>query len=152
MATLGTVTLVGNSGTSYPFTVVPMGTPLATVGGVYAVLRDVRCDRPGTRRSLIENRIDATEATRWSVLYIGQTETLRVRFENLFLDMGLARIGATHLAVLGADCESQRRSIEFDLVPRYAALITQSGHFSRKRLELVESITIEQWSACSTSL
>ena len=53
------------------------------------------------RRSLIENRIDATEATRWSVLYIGQTVNLRVRFENIFLDMGLARIGATHLAISG---------------------------------------------------
>ena len=150
MATLGTVTLVGNSGTSYPFTVVPMGTPLATTGGVFAVLRDVRCDRPAMRRSLIENRIDAMEATRWSVLYIGQTVNLRVRFENIFLDMGLARIGATHLAGLDTESESVRRSIEFDLVPRYAALITQSGHSSRK--QLVESITIEQWSACSGSL
>jgi len=100
--TLGTVTLVGNSGTSYPLTVVPLGTPFAAVGGVYAVLRDVRCDRPGMRRSLIENRIDATEATpHWSILYIGQTENFRLRFENIFLDMGLARIGATHLAISG---------------------------------------------------
>src|SRR5208282_1912071 len=141
VATLGTVTLVGTSGTSYPFTVVPLGTPFAAVGGVYAVLRDMRCTRSWTRRSLIESRSDVTEATRWSVLYIGQTVNLRVRFENIFLDMGLARIGATHLAGLGADCDSQRRSIEFDLVPRYAAFITQSGHFSRK--QLVESITIE---------
>jgi len=120
-----------------------MGTPLATTGGVFAVLRDVRCDRPAMRRSLIENRIDATEATpHWSILYIGQTENFRLRFENIFLDMGLARIGATHLASLGADCESQRRSIEFDLVPRYATLISQSGQSSRK--QLVETISIVQ--------
>jgi len=146
VATLETVVLVGNSGTSYPFAVVPMGTPLATVGGVYAVLRDMRCTRSWTRRSLIESRSDVTEAApRWSILYIGQTDNLRLRFENIFLDMGLARIGATHLGVLGADCESQRRSIEFHLVPRYAALISQFGQSSRK--QLVESITIEQWSA-----
>jgi len=149
MATFGTVTLVGNSGTSYLFTIVPMGTPLASAGGVYTVLRDVRCDRPGTRRSLIGNRIDATEATRWSVLYIGQTENLRLRFGNSFLDMGLARIGATHLAGLGAESESHRRSIEFDLVPRYASILNQPGRPHRK--QLVESLTIEQWSACSAS-
>jgi hypothetical protein len=145
VATLGTVTLIGNSGTSYPFKVVPLGTPLATVGGVYAVLRDVRCDRPGMRRSLIEKRIDATEATRWSVLYIGQTMNLRVRFENIFLDMGLARIGATHLAGLGAASEAQRRSIEFDLVQHYAPLLTQQPSPFGSQF-LVESLTIAQQS------
>ena len=146
MDTLETVILTGRSGRCYSFTVLPKGSPLAAVGVVYAVLRDGAIDRFWPRRSVMDmdNQPRPTHP-QWTVLYIGQTEDLRARFENAHLDLELARIRATHLAVSGVDAESQRCATEGDLVPRYASLIARPPRPQRKHL--VESITIAQRSA-----
>jgi hypothetical protein len=109
MAMHPTVTLTARSGTSYPFTVFPLGTPLAAVGGVYAILRD-------------------DEGGRWTVLYIGQTGDLSSRFDNHHQEMAFRRHRATHIAAIGISGEERRRQVEADLVGTYAPPINQTAH------------------------
>ena len=108
MAAFETVNLTGRSGTSYPFTVFPRGTPLAAVGGVYAVMSD--------------------ERTQWTMLYIGQTGDLNSRFDNHHHDDNFARHRASHLAALSVANDAQRRAIEADLVQRYEPALNQTAH------------------------
>lgn len=108
MAMHPTVTLTARSGISYPFTVLPLGTPLAAVGGVYAIMRD--------------------EGARWTVLYIGQTGDFSSRFDSHHHEMAFRRQRATHIAVIGISGEERRRHIEADLVSRYAPPINQTAH------------------------
>jgi hypothetical protein len=146
MATLEVISLMGCSGRSYAFTVNPIGAPLAAMGAVYAVLRDGSLENCWTRRSVLGTcHHPRPSGSRWTVLYIGQTENISARFANARRDLELARIRATHCAVLGAEGESWRRSLEFDLVQRYAALLPQAPLTQRK--PLVESLTIAQRSA-----
>jgi len=146
MATFEVISLMGRSGRSYPFRVYQIGAPIAAVGAVYAVLRDGPVESVWTRRSVLGMGHPASPSQpQWTVLYIGQTDDLRTRFDNANLDLELARIRATHLAIAGDDAESQRREIESDLVPRYALLMARPPRLQRKRL--VESITIAQGSA-----
>jgi hypothetical protein len=141
MGTLEMISLMGRSGQSYTFTAIPIGFPLAAVGAVYAVLHDGPIERWRMRRSVLEIGPPLRlRHSRWTVLYIGQTDNLSARFANALRDLELARICATHLAVLDAEDESRRRSMEFDLVPHYASLLKQSG--LPARTSLVESITL----------
>jgi len=144
MGNLEIVTLTGKSGTCYDLLVLPVGTPLAAIGAVYSVLRDGPSCGTWERRSLIRRK-SPSEGRQWSVLYIGQTNDLDARFENAHVDQELARIRATHIAILGAASEPQRRSIEFDLVHHYASLLTRAVPFNRQCL--VESLTIAPCSA-----
>ena len=108
MAMHPTVTLTARSGTSYHFPVFPLGTPLAVVGGVYAVMRD--------------------DGARWTVLYIGQTGDLSCRFDNHHHEMAFRRQRATHIAAIGISAEDRRRQVEADLVGTYAPPINQTAH------------------------
>ena len=139
------VILTGHTGRSYIFTVIPIGSPLASIGMVYALLSGVPGDGFGMRRSLMRLDPPRSSHSDWTVLYIGQADDLRARFENAQIDPDLARICDTHLAVLEADSDPQRRAIEADLVPRYASLLARLPCSSRK--SLVEFITIAHRSA-----
>ena len=104
MGACDTITLQG-SGMTYSFAVCPLWASTTNAGGVYAILHDGPVDRIRPQRSLIEMRCAQRDAVRqWQILYIGQTGNLEARFANAQEDLALARIGATHLAVLTTAC------------------------------------------------
>ena len=108
MAMYSTVTMTSRSGVAYHLTVFPLGTPLAAVGGVYAIMR----------------RLGA----RWTALYIGKTGDLRSCFDNLHQKTEFRRQRATHIAVLAISSGDRRRQIEAGLVGMYAPPINQTAH------------------------
>jgi len=145
MVVFESATLTGKSGATYSFLVVPFGTPLSAAGVVYALLRDQE-QQFGTGRSLFALPIRSSVGRRqWTVLYVGQTENLSQRFERYEMDDDLARINASHIAVIGEPSAEHRTVIERDLIRRYVALPRQSTPCRRR--SLVESITITPRSA-----
>ncbi len=146
MATLEAISLMGCSGRSYPFTVHPIGAPLAATGAVYALLHDGPIEPCLTKRSVLGmDPRSCRRGPQWTVLYVGHTDDIRERFALARLEWELVRIRATHLAVLRTEDVSQRRCVESDLVPRYATLLPPAR--CSRRAPLVESITIAPYPA-----
>lgn len=145
MAALESTALTGKSGTTYSFLVVPFGSPLSAGGAVYALLRDQE-QRYVTGRTLFASPRQSSDVRRqWIVLFVGQTENLSQRFKRYEMDDDLARINASHIAVIVAPSAEHRITIERDLIQRYATLPRQRTHCHRR--SLVESITITPRSA-----
>lgn len=96
MAAEDSVTVAGQSGTTYDFEVYPWGTTFNPVGGLYLVLKK--------------------QIANYSILYIGQTGDLSERFDNHHQAPCFNRNGKTHVAVRGEGSEQKRLAIETDLI------------------------------------
>ena len=92
-----TASIRGASGTAYPFTVYPWGTPFQRFGAVYSVLKH----RPDGR---------------YDILYIGQTADMSERLDNHHKDGCFCRHGRTHIGVHPEPVEARRLAIETDLI------------------------------------
>ena len=97
-----TITLRGTSGSSYTFSIYPLGQAFKALGGVYAILR--------------------FEGGSYQVLYVGQTGDLSERFDDHHKAACFSRNGATHIAVLVEPSESRRLMIEKDLTAMYSPI------------------------------
>ncbi len=95
-----TLPLRGRSGATYLFTVFPWGTSFKQLGGVYVVLRREQLDQ-------------------YTVLYVGQTEDLRTRFDNHHKQGCFDRNRKTHIGVLLESSEQRRLAIEADPIAAY---------------------------------
>lgn len=94
------LTLRGASGATYTFMAFPWGTPLKSVGALYAVLR----------REVSGQHV---------VLYVGETGDLNTRFDNHHKQACFDRNRKTHIGVLLESSAQRRLAIEADLVAAY---------------------------------
>lgn len=98
---MATLTLTGNSGTSYEFSVYTYGRTFQAVGAVYAI----------TRRD---------DEGRHAVIYVGQTGDLSERLDGHekepCFELFLANRTCTH----EDDYEDSRRQKEADLIEKYS--------------------------------
>lgn len=94
-----TVTATGKSGTTYEFQVFPWNTSFNPVAAVYMVLK--------------------THSSQYTILYVGETDNLKERFDNHHKQPCFDRNGKSHIGVLREDGESRRLRIEADLVAGY---------------------------------
>ena len=99
-----TITAIGKSGTKYEFQVFPWGTSFNAVAAVYLVLKK--------------------QAGKYPVLYVGETEDLKERFENHHKQGCFDRNGKTHVGVLQEGIGTRRLRIEADLVANYNPPVT----------------------------
>ncbi|MEZ5529365.1 MAG: GIY-YIG nuclease family protein [Porticoccaceae bacterium] len=94
------VTLRGASEQTYPFNVYPWGTSFKPLGAVYTVLR--------------------LEGSKYTILYIGQTNNLSERFDNHHRKVCFDRNGKTHIGIHQEASEKQRFYKETDMVRNYS--------------------------------
>jgi len=94
-----TITATGESGTQYEFQIFPWGTSFNRVAAVYLVLKK--------------------QPNQYTVLYVGETEDLKERFENHHKQGCFDRNGKTHIGVLQEGIGTRRLRIEADLVANY---------------------------------
>lgn len=95
-----TIRVQGASGTTYPFTVYPWGTPFQCFGAVYLVLRQLQNGN-------------------YRILYIGQTGDMSERFDDHHKEPCFRRNGRSHIGVLPEPSKPRRLAIERDLITAY---------------------------------
>lgn len=94
-----TIRVQGASGTTYPFTVFPWGTPFQRFGAVYLVLRQ--------------------QSGNYGILYVGQTGDMSERFDDHHKEHCFRRNGRTHIGVLAEPSKQRCLAIEQDLIAAY---------------------------------
>ena len=91
----------GASGTTYPLTLYPWGTPFQRFGAVYLVLRQL-------------------ENSNYRILYVGETADMGERFDDHHKEPCFRRNGRSHIGVLSEEPPKPRRlAIEQDLITAY---------------------------------
>jgi len=101
-------TLNGESGITYYFDLSPWGRPFPPLGAVYAVL---------SRNPLLCS---------YTVLYIGQTGNLNIRFNHQHHRCGcFDRLHKTHVGIHIEPSEAKRRFKESDLIGNYRPLCNE---------------------------
>jgi len=96
-----TTTLNGESGITYYFDLTPWGRPFPPVGAVYTVLN---------RNPILGS---------YTVLYIGQTSNLNVRFNHHYGQDCFDRPHKTHVGIHVEPSEAARRQKVSDLIGNY---------------------------------
>ena len=100
MPKLGTLFLKGKSGTSYPFVVYSLDSNFSKIPAVYVVT-----DRHKNEESYSHN-----------IIYIGQTDNLKERFENHHKQNCFDKHNANVLCIHQESSEKKRLTIETDLI------------------------------------
>ncbi len=95
-----TITLEGASGRNYEFDVYPWGTSFKPLGAVYTVLK-----KPPSN---------------FTILYIGQTGDLSIRFDDHHKQACFDRNSKTHIGIHLESTESSRLAVEADLLANYS--------------------------------
>lgn len=107
MPIIGTLSLVGRSGTRYTFDVYPYDTEFNPVSAIYCV----------SHRHVRAQTVDDH-----SLIYIGQTENLKNRFDSHHDEACFLRNSANCKSVLLEPSEFKRLAIERDLLENYRTL------------------------------
>ncbi len=105
MANVGTLTLTGESGKKYEFTVYGMGTAFISVAAVYAVTKRVK---------------DSDDSYTHSTIYIGETSDLKEQFENHHKQDCFDEKKANCVCVHPDDSQLSRLEKESDLLKNYS--------------------------------
>lgn len=100
MAKIGTLTLVGVSGTEYEFNIYHVGAVFKDIGGVYCFT-------------------EVDEDNRHTPIYIGITDNLSTRFNNHHKEECIEDEDATCICVYAEEDEDSRVAMEDDLIPAY---------------------------------
>lgn len=100
----GTLTLTGQSGTEYPFNVYSLDSYFGEVSAVYVV----------TKRYMKGDNYSHT------IIYIGQTDNLKERFDNHHKQVCFDENDANTLCVHQELSEKTRLTIETDLIEAYS--------------------------------
>jgi len=101
MPSLGKTNFDGDSGTTYHFTVYPLGTRIRKLSGLYVIANRSRDEAAGYQHDAI---------------YVGQTEDLSQPFERHRKAAEFERHGANCICLHADDSEDSRREKERDLV------------------------------------
>jgi hypothetical protein len=99
-----TIILVGKSGNKYDFTIYSLNTSFNDVGAVYVFTHAAPKPTGGHSHSLI---------------YVGQTGTLRTRLSNHHQRYCIDRYSANRICVMAETNEARRLAIEKDLIDNY---------------------------------
>jgi hypothetical protein len=92
-----TLSIRGDSGAEYNFTLYPWRQPFSPFGAVYAVLRH-----------------DGT--SQYSILYLGETADMDQRFDDHHKQRCFDRRGHTHIGVLPEPAPARRQAIAAELI------------------------------------
>lgn len=97
------LTLTGASGMKYTFQMYPWNTEFKALGGVYVITK----------------RTPSTSGGNHSLIYVGQTGDLSVRFDNHHKADCFNRHGTNCIGVLLEENEQRQLAIEADLLAAY---------------------------------